>query len=190
MLTLFVDAVLLQGYCVTYRLPTALNLPYHAAGDQYPAYNKPEAVIDWMQHVNITEQYVVVLDSDMLLRRPFLTTEFNLSKGWAVGARYDYMVSPSTVLTAMASLSAASVMTRLRARGPTADHLLMQTAHGLTLCSRASCHCCARLVSTTRWRINTSRRSLFAMTHWQVRRQSDLRASHCHTQQPPPLLPT
>jgi hypothetical protein len=33
-----------------------------------------------------------VLDSDMLLRRPFLPSDFNLSRGWAVGAKYDYMI--------------------------------------------------------------------------------------------------
>eukprot|EP00775_Hariotina_reticulata_P010387 gene10387-10545_t len=67
-------------------------------GDQYPAYNKPEAVIDWVKHVDVAEQYVVVLDSDMLLRRPFITQEFNLSKGWAVGARYDYMIGVNNPL--------------------------------------------------------------------------------------------
>jgi hypothetical protein len=39
-----------------------------------------------------TEDWVVVLDSDMLLRRPFLPSDFNVSRGWAVGAKYDYMI--------------------------------------------------------------------------------------------------
>ncbi|KAF6262485.1 hypothetical protein COO60DRAFT_1675462 [Scenedesmus sp. NREL 46B-D3] len=61
-------------------------------GDAYAAYNKPEAVVDWLEHVTPKEEWVVVLDSDMLLRRPFLPSDFNLSRGWAVGARYDYMI--------------------------------------------------------------------------------------------------
>eukprot|EP00879_Flechtneria_rotunda_P017349 GHRR01018175.1.p1 GENE.GHRR01018175.1~~GHRR01018175.1.p1 ORF type:complete len:350 (+),score=62.58 GHRR01018175.1:1082-2131(+) len=67
-------------------------------GDVYPAYNKPEAVIDWLQHVTPAEEWVVVLDSDMILRRPFLPSEFNLTRGWAVGARYDYMVGVNNAL--------------------------------------------------------------------------------------------
>ena len=40
--------------------------------DNYAAYNKPEAVIDWLQHVTPEEEYILVLDSDMILRRPFI----------------------------------------------------------------------------------------------------------------------
>ncbi|KAG1663021.1 hypothetical protein FOA52_016036 [Chlamydomonas sp. UWO 241] len=40
--------------------------------DNYAAYNKPEAVIDYLQHVSPDEEYVLVLDSDMIMRRPFL----------------------------------------------------------------------------------------------------------------------
>lgn len=61
-------------------------------GDEYPAYNKPEAVIDWLDHVTPDEHWAVVLDSDMILRRPFLPSDFNLTQGWAVGAKYDYMI--------------------------------------------------------------------------------------------------
>lgn len=43
-------------------------------------------------HVLFAEDWIVVLDSDMVLRRPFLPADFNLSRGWAVGAKYDYMI--------------------------------------------------------------------------------------------------
>lgn len=66
--------------------------------DQYAAYNKPEAVIDWLEHVTPAEDWVVVLDSDMILRRPFLPSDFNLTKGWAVGAKYDYMIGVNNEL--------------------------------------------------------------------------------------------
>eukprot|EP00882_Tetradesmus_deserticola_P020655 GHRQ01022317.1.p1 GENE.GHRQ01022317.1~~GHRQ01022317.1.p1 ORF type:complete len:275 (+),score=55.90 GHRQ01022317.1:116-940(+) len=61
-------------------------------GDAYAPYNKPEAVIDWLAHVTPKEEWIVVLDSDMLLRRPFVPSDFNMSRGWATGARYDYMI--------------------------------------------------------------------------------------------------
>lgn len=67
-------------------------------GDIYAAYNKPEAVVDWLQHVTPAEDWVVVLDSDMLLRRPFLPSDFNLTRGWAVSARYDYMIGVNNEL--------------------------------------------------------------------------------------------
>lgn len=67
-------------------------------GDVYAAYNKPEAVLDWLQHVTPAEDWVVVLDSDMLLRRPFLPSDFNLTRGWAISARYDYMVGVNNEL--------------------------------------------------------------------------------------------
>lgn len=67
-------------------------------GDAYAAYNKPEAVIDWLEHVTPKEDWIVVLDSDMVLRRPFLPADFNLSRGWAVGAKYDYMIGVNNEL--------------------------------------------------------------------------------------------
>jgi hypothetical protein len=67
-------------------------------GDVYAAYNKPEAVVDWLQHVTPAEDWVVVLDSDMLLRRPFLPSDFNLTRGWAISAKYDYMIGVNNEL--------------------------------------------------------------------------------------------
>jgi len=67
-------------------------------GDNYAAYNKPEAVIDWLEHVTPKEEYVLVLDSDMILRKPFLVEEMHPSPGWAVGARYTYMIGVANEL--------------------------------------------------------------------------------------------
>lgn len=61
-------------------------------GDNYAAYNKPEAVIDWLQHVTPEEDYILVLDSDMILRRPFLVEVMKPRPKMAVGARYTYMI--------------------------------------------------------------------------------------------------
>ena len=66
--------------------------------DSYAAYNKPEAVIDWLEHVTPEEEYVLVLDSDMIQRRPFLVEEMEPRKGLAVGARYTYMIGVNNEL--------------------------------------------------------------------------------------------
>jgi hypothetical protein len=58
----------------------------------YAAYNKPEAVIDYMEHVTPEEEWMLVLDSDMLIRKPFTYEQFKAKKGVGVGARYDYMI--------------------------------------------------------------------------------------------------
>jgi hypothetical protein len=67
-------------------------------GDVYAAYNKPEAVIDWLEHITPKEDWIVVLDSDMLVRRPFLPHDWNVTKGWAVSAPYDYMIGVNNAL--------------------------------------------------------------------------------------------
>lgn len=41
-------------------------------GDVYNAYNKPFAVIDWLERAPPAEEWLVVIDADMLLRLPFL----------------------------------------------------------------------------------------------------------------------
>lgn len=67
-------------------------------GDHYAAYNKPEAVIDWLEHQTPKEDFVLVLDSDMILRKPFLVEEMHPRPGWAVGARYTYMIGVANEL--------------------------------------------------------------------------------------------
>jgi len=60
--------------------------------DTYAAYNKPAAIIDWLAHKPPREEYVLVLDSDMILRHPFLPGRFPMVRpGWAVSGKYDYM---------------------------------------------------------------------------------------------------
>jgi hypothetical protein len=67
-------------------------------GDNYAAYNKPEAVIDYMEKNDPEEQWVLVLDSDMILRYPFMHDEFPAKPGIAYGARYDYMIGVNNQL--------------------------------------------------------------------------------------------
>lgn len=65
---------------------------------RYAAYNKPEAVLDWLDHKVPKHEYVLVLDSDMILRRPFFIEEMQPKKGLAVGARYTYMIGVANEL--------------------------------------------------------------------------------------------
>jgi hypothetical protein len=67
-------------------------------GDHYAAYNKPEAVIDWLEHQTPKEDFVLVLDSDMILRKPFLVEAMHPKKGSAVGAKYTYMIGVANEL--------------------------------------------------------------------------------------------
>jgi hypothetical protein len=41
-------------------------------GDHYSAYNKPLAVIDWLTHAPPEEEWLIILDADMILRAPFV----------------------------------------------------------------------------------------------------------------------
>jgi hypothetical protein len=62
-------------------------------GDDYAAYNKPAGVMDWLDKAPPEEEFILVLDSDMILRRPFIPAEYmQLERGWATGARYDYLI--------------------------------------------------------------------------------------------------
>jgi hypothetical protein len=65
---------------------------YEPLKDWYAAYNKPGAVVDYFEHNNPTEEWIVILDSDMLLKTPFLPEELPLERGWAFAAHYDYLV--------------------------------------------------------------------------------------------------
>jgi hypothetical protein len=60
--------------------------------DYYVAYNKPGAVIDYLEHVTPEEEWLLVLDSDMIIRMPWKVRDFELSLGWAVGSDYGYLV--------------------------------------------------------------------------------------------------
>lgn len=60
-------------------------------GDVYPAYNKPVAVIDFLARTDVKEDYVLIIDADMIMRRAFVPEELGASKGWAISAHFGYM---------------------------------------------------------------------------------------------------
>jgi hypothetical protein len=51
--------------------PAPLGLPRQHPERYRPPDAQPEAVIDWLDHNVPKHDYVLVLDSDMVLRRPF-----------------------------------------------------------------------------------------------------------------------
>lgn len=67
----------------------ALQYAYYAPlKDKYEPYNKPGAVIEYFKHHSPKEEYVVVLDPDMLLKVPFRPEELPLQRGWAYAANH------------------------------------------------------------------------------------------------------
>jgi hypothetical protein len=65
---------------------------YEPLKDWYAAYNKPGAVVDYFEHTTPKEEWIVILDSDMLLKTPFIPEDLPLERGWAYAAHYDYLV--------------------------------------------------------------------------------------------------
>jgi len=60
-------------------------------GDVYSAYNKPVAVIDWLARNDVKEDYVLIIDADMIMRAPFIPESDGAKPGRAVSAFFSYM---------------------------------------------------------------------------------------------------
>ena len=60
-------------------------------GDIYSAYNKPVAVIDWLARNDVKEDYVLIIDADMIMRAPFVPDNEGARPGRAVSAYFGYM---------------------------------------------------------------------------------------------------
>lgn len=64
-------------------------------GDRYPAYNKPMAVIDWLAKTEVKEDYVLIIDADMIMRRPIVPDP---SSPLATSAFFGYMIGVNNEL--------------------------------------------------------------------------------------------
>ncbi|KAL4426165.1 hypothetical protein ABPG77_007447 [Micractinium sp. CCAP 211/92] len=84
------------------RLPEADRdlVPTHVApsfthhprlGDVYSAYNKPLAIIDWLAKNEVKEEFVLVIDADMIMRTPFTAEDVGAKPGLACAAYFGYM---------------------------------------------------------------------------------------------------
>jgi hypothetical protein len=74
------------------QAPSFTRNPHN--GDVYSAYNKPEAVIDWLAHNEIEEDFVLILDADMIMRAPFIPEDLGAKEGTAISAYYGYLKVP------------------------------------------------------------------------------------------------
>ena len=43
------------------------------------------------QDVNPPEEYILVIDADMIMRAPFIPSQMAVSRGWAVSAYFGYL---------------------------------------------------------------------------------------------------
>jgi hypothetical protein len=68
---------------------------YEPLQDGYPPYNRPGAMIDLFELQAPQEEWVLIIDPDILIRRPLLPENLPVRRGWAIGA-------PATILTDMA----------------------------------------------------------------------------------------
>ncbi|CAK0786275.1 hypothetical protein CVIRNUC_009488 [Coccomyxa viridis] len=64
----------------------------------YPLFNKPWALSMYLRHAHVTEDYILVLDSDMLLRRPMLPAHFRVSESTAAAENMWYLEDLNTIL--------------------------------------------------------------------------------------------
>ncbi|KAL3136783.1 hypothetical protein ABBQ38_005497 [Trebouxia sp. C0009 RCD-2024] len=66
--------------------------------DVYSAYNKPGAVMYWLRDVQPTEDFILVIDADMIMRQPFDPVALGAGPGWAISAFFTYMKGVSNEL--------------------------------------------------------------------------------------------
>ncbi|KAL5991190.1 hypothetical protein ACLOJK_012096 [Asimina triloba] len=74
----------------THYVPSMSRHPL--TGDWYPAINKPAAVLHWLNHAEIDAEFIVILDADMILRRPITPWEFKAERGHPVSTPYEYLI--------------------------------------------------------------------------------------------------
>ncbi|KAL2653972.1 hypothetical protein R1flu_022100 [Riccia fluitans] len=79
-------------------LAPTLDVPslskHPVTGDWYPAINKPAGVVHWLNHSDDAKNvdWVVILDADMIMRRPITPWDVGAEKGKHVSASYGYLV--------------------------------------------------------------------------------------------------
>ena len=75
----------------TYRHPD-FGLPEHnRVQDHYAAYNKPAGVLHWLTHARPVERFVLIVESDMLLREPIDCEQLGVRPGVGASGLYEYL---------------------------------------------------------------------------------------------------
>jgi len=67
--------------------------PFHddKSGHGYASYNKPFSVKAWLEQVDVEEEFVLMMDTDMYLRAPIDPSGMGCSRGTVVSAKYSYL---------------------------------------------------------------------------------------------------
>jgi len=60
-------------------------------GTGYASYNKPYSVMAWLEQTDVEEDYVLFMDSDMILRQPIDPVAMGVTRGNVVSAEYTYL---------------------------------------------------------------------------------------------------
>ncbi|CAK0787529.1 hypothetical protein CVIRNUC_010749 [Coccomyxa viridis] len=60
-------------------------------GDIYSGINKPVAVLSWYMTAKPTEDYIIIVDADMIIMKPFDPVQMGVKPGWAVSAFFGYL---------------------------------------------------------------------------------------------------
>ncbi|KAK9863378.1 hypothetical protein WJX84_005251 [Apatococcus fuscideae] len=66
--------------------------------DVYSAYNKPGAVLHWLETTDVKEDYILVIDADMIMREPFIPEDVGVGPGWGLSAYFSYLKGVSNEL--------------------------------------------------------------------------------------------
>ncbi|CAI9758547.1 unnamed protein product [Fraxinus pennsylvanica] len=74
----------------THYVPSMSRHP--VTGDWYPAIHKPAGVAHWLDRAKIDADYIVILESDMIMRGSITPWEFNAAPGRPVATPYDYLI--------------------------------------------------------------------------------------------------
>ncbi|KAL4451469.1 hypothetical protein ABPG75_007131 [Micractinium tetrahymenae] len=67
-------------------------------GDWYTGINKPVAMADWLAKTDVQEDYVLLIDADMIMRLPVLPHELGAAPGTAVSGFFGYMIGVNNEL--------------------------------------------------------------------------------------------
>ena len=69
-----------------------MNDEFHdQKGRGYASYNKPYSVHAWLEKVDVRETYILMMDTDMLLRAPVDPVALGVRRGNVVSAEYTYL---------------------------------------------------------------------------------------------------
>ncbi|BDA45094.1 Peptidyl serine alpha-galactosyltransferase [Coccomyxa sp. Obi] len=71
---------------------------WNYGGIEYPLYNKAWTIKQFMEVAKPEEDFILVLDSDMLIHRPFLLSDFQLARGRAASGNMWYLEDLNTLI--------------------------------------------------------------------------------------------